>query len=540
MRRLVWILLCSLAFGQGIIVSKSTVISKGVALAPGSGFTLVQHAVHACTNANTCTATVSATSAGNVITATLSEYNVFSTANNPVYFSSATDSVGTCTYSFIPSSWQEQNGNGNGYMTNLHAVCLSSSAGATTVSMTTGGTLNSGAISSLEVEEWKPVGGTAGFDAGQTGPFTACTTCASPTLTLSGLADLVIQQINSSATPSAITGSWTYKNFDATYAHSGFATIQSGPGSSFNWTNSSAGGNLVGLSAFAIGLNVTPCSDSMLENWTGGIVGNGPLAADLLTGLFGALAVNFKATEATAWTVTNSGTGVKYASVTPPALNATYRPCVGGATYAGSPTQVLQYNSTIAPPQYVSLFLPNQDFATGSNGFTGNTFTGCQFIYTDFTNANTVLEQDVFSLALNGGNFVNMQIGNGGGTQLQFATEITTGAGSGTNPINFTTATWYQICEGYTTVQQGAGTNTNFANSAANTGWTAVYSSTGTLVGSSIFHAVVGASAQAPLKVNIGSFAASAPPTGHFINFGPTRICVANGTNGICPFPNLM
>jgi len=144
-------------------------------------FTLVQHVVKDCANVATCTATVSSTGSGNVITVTLSHYNLYTTANNPIFFSSATDSVGTCTYQFIPSAWTEQSGNGNGYLTNLHAVCLNSASGATTVSMTITGTLNSGATSSMEVNEWTPSGGTPALDAGNTGPFTPCTSCATPT-----------------------------------------------------------------------------------------------------------------------------------------------------------------------------------------------------------------------------------------------------------------------------------------------------------------------------------------------------------------------
>jgi hypothetical protein len=251
MRRLLWLLpliLCSLCWGQGVVVSPKVVKSPSVVVSPGSSgggntWTFVASSsgqsgrgvnLDACT-AGVCHLTVTSTGTGHAAI-----LQAMATAGSGITISSVSGGCGT---------WVVASG---AHISNAseidvnQAYCTSTVSGATTITAT----MSTTSTFILIYFEWSWSGSTITFDVANTATNASGTTTG-PSLTLTGTNDLISQVSGvGSGDPTAITSPYSteFINTDGTAAYSFTAGATAGNITSYaapTWTLSVAGQNLV-------------------------------------------------------------------------------------------------------------------------------------------------------------------------------------------------------------------------------------------------------------------------------------------------------
>lgn len=228
--------------GCGDHLYSSTVQTFTYTISAGVTWTLVQHPTSFATHCGSgaCAVTVSSTTAGNLLVVLVSTWGL-----NAGLQSTAVSGDGTWTHAGAswPNDWNYFTTNYNS--TDVH-YRLSATGGATTITVTP--TWNSGATSQatdVMIREYHRSTGTASFDAGGVtangAGQNACTSCAGPSVTLTGSADVCVQWGASNRVFSAIDSS--YANLDHEDTDVQGASADNVAVSSYsvpNWTISSA------------------------------------------------------------------------------------------------------------------------------------------------------------------------------------------------------------------------------------------------------------------------------------------------------------
>lgn len=200
----------------------------------GVTFALVQHASNSCGGGATCAVTVTSTTAGNLLVA----FGANNTGANNLVFSSMTGE-GTWTHCSGGHVATLNAGSTTFYQVDC-AYILSATGGTTSLTWTWSA---SAGKSTIEIIEVSRTSGSWALDVNGILGDASCTTCASPTLTLSGSNDYIFQYSGLTAsTLSAISGSYTSPADFITSGlngYAGFAGWNGGTsGASVNWTGS--------------------------------------------------------------------------------------------------------------------------------------------------------------------------------------------------------------------------------------------------------------------------------------------------------------
>ncbi len=183
----------------------STTFNKGAA-GGSNTFTLVQHknfdslgggsgGSTCAANTTTCTVTVSSTGSGNLLIA-IAWRDDNAAVNSPT----ASTSQGTWTHCSNCATFQTGAGVGDIW------YVLSSTSGATTVTCNESG---SPSFHGCEIIEYSYTPGPISLDSSNSGALASCTSCASPTMTITGTKDVFVGEIVPANACSAISGAYT-------------------------------------------------------------------------------------------------------------------------------------------------------------------------------------------------------------------------------------------------------------------------------------------------------------------------------------------
>ena len=318
--------------------------------------------VHAsCGTSLTCTLTVASTGTGHLLVLVGQVYSTthIAEASWPVYASAS----GGGSWVWCPSCTNYARLAYADQVSQVAAYVLSSTSGTTSVSMTLTGSAPSGWA--LEFVEVPYTGSGLALDGAGINTSTSCgsSACVGATLPISGTTDYLLQYIRSfQAAPTGITGAYTdFTDYVSATKSAVAGAKNTTTGTAPSW--SGIGGNsyaMMGGAAFGFG--TTPCTNSTVQNWSGGGEGVNPTAANLLTGTFGtAIAPNWATNSGAYWSVL-TGTGLTYTTAAYIPFTNSPRPCLGGFTDAT--TRGLQY-STSTTTASVKYFFP--DTYTGTS-----------------------------------------------------------------------------------------------------------------------------------------------------------------------------
>jgi hypothetical protein len=227
-------LLCSLAFGQGMVVGPNTVIGPNIAVSPGAAsgntFTFVaKSAMAACTTP--CATTITSTGSNHLLVVVFGQTAIGS-AN---YITGITSG---CSGSWVFPTAAQIHSSSDGSV--ALAYCLASTSGVTSITITTG--------SNGYVMVWEVSGstGSVNFDSCNAAVnSTSSTSQAGPNLTLSGSNDEIVQAfVAGVAHPTAVSTPFGHLTNDVGVANLGAADNEntaSGTGPTWTINNSTTG-----------------------------------------------------------------------------------------------------------------------------------------------------------------------------------------------------------------------------------------------------------------------------------------------------------
>lgn len=239
-------LLCVLSAGQTTSFGKQTTFGKTTVfpgVAAGVTWTLIQGSAAGAHNftctTTACSVTVSSTTAGNLLVVCWAGFAQRAGGIPPLTSNAASGDTFTHMtgfpqqFNYLSTSWELID-------------CfyrLSATGGATTVTITpTWEASASSQAQDIQFLEVHRSTSTATFDAQNSNTNNACTSCAAPTVTISGTADFCFQFGAFAQTPSAISGSYTNPaTFDSVNVFGAFAgNLSVASYSAPNWTVGSA------------------------------------------------------------------------------------------------------------------------------------------------------------------------------------------------------------------------------------------------------------------------------------------------------------
>lgn len=263
-------------------------------------------------------------------------------------------------------------------------------------------------------------------------------------LTLTGTGDVVIQAANawngsSEGTISAVDGLWV----DTAFSTAGFADqVGISSFSAPNWTSGTR--TIKSTLALAFGFTPTPASYVSMIDFSAGVAGNAPTAADLESSTFGAASItspNISAGDPRYWQVVTPGTYLTYNASAHHALNGSApRFAVSGTTYSDGGSLGLQYDTSgTGATRYARMFFPWGNNYPGA-GVSPTAMATC-FFRTSLSGTDTV-NMDVFGIFGTGtgsSNFCNAVL-HSNGAIIRMELEGTVDA-----YVTISPNTWYQL-----------------------------------------------------------------------------------------------
>jgi hypothetical protein len=227
--------------------------NKGI---PAATWTLTQHPHNfTCSGTSSgnvaCTVTATSTGAGHLLILLSSAYEGQNAGNNtaPSYVSASGDS----TWTHCPSSYANIQYSTNNFEATDCAYVLSSAGGATSFTFTwsypTGTQFSNIDVEFLEVVRST---GSATYDTGNNTTSSCATSCAGPTLTLTGSSDYIAQWTGADATINSVSGAYTNPaDIDTSNVVGGFAgALNQSSGTGPTWSVTSGGGSALSGLAF--------------------------------------------------------------------------------------------------------------------------------------------------------------------------------------------------------------------------------------------------------------------------------------------------
>ena len=219
---------CASALGQGFPFPGGHTAHGG-----GGTWTLVQHKFNdGCAAATTCTVTVSALGSGH-------QLELLVGTADATNFATLVSVSGGGTWTQCAACTLQWNDGAGTNWSSIGAYNLSSSSGATSVTVTVNHAMGSGEWA-VGFAEWSWSGSSASFDTGGTANNSGagCTSCTGPTLTLTGSSDALMSMAFPGGAVSAATVYTTFQDFLPTTGAAFLGLLNTSSGSPPAYTQS--------------------------------------------------------------------------------------------------------------------------------------------------------------------------------------------------------------------------------------------------------------------------------------------------------------